>query len=72
MKKIIVNEDGSIVETNMTKDEQEELSARHAEFLARKEKLQIEEEEKQMKRNAVLSKLLAFGINADDLKALGL
>jgi hypothetical protein len=72
MKKVIVNLDGSTLEIELSAEELGELSALHSEYLARKNKINIEQEEAEIKRTAAQSKLEALGLTPDDLKALGL
>jgi hypothetical protein len=56
------------IERDMTADEIAEFEANRTKTLARKEELALAE----VKREAAEAKLAALGLNADDLKALGL
>jgi hypothetical protein len=72
MKKVIVNVDGSTIEMELSAEELGELASLHSEYLARKNKIDIEQEAAEIKRKAAEAKLAALGLTSDDLKALGL
>ena len=63
---------GQSVVREMTNEEQEELEAEIAIYQQQKEIKEQEKAEQAAKKAAAEAKLVALGLDADDLKALGL
>lgn len=65
-------ETNEVIEREMTSAEKAQWDKDQAEAKARKELQAKLKEEAEIKRTAALAKLAALGLDADDLKALGL
>jgi hypothetical protein len=70
--KIINAETGEEIEREMTEEEQSERNQQVADYLAEETKKQEAAAKAEADKSAVTTKLVGLGLNADDLKAMGL